>query len=412
MSRFRLRNFATLGLSLALHMLVYYYFSDSAEYARLSGVLKSDLPSFIFISLAISVLAFFLSPKPAFLYVLFLCRFFLLYLVSIPLGPLILPKIVLMCVLALEITSYLSPPMAQVAACAATAIFALEQGQKSAWNIVIPQLPPRGLVFLLAFPSLVILLNTYAVALDAMNRKHRERIAQLNDGYKGLMETNVSLQEYAILREDQTLEEERKRYSREVHDSIGYTLVNIILMNKAALKQGTDLAEETRGIFADTIDQAQTGLDETRSALRLLREQRIERPQLRELIRRIQDSLTRSHVEVSFRLDSIFGLGYMPPTFGDKLDAIIYRIIQQSISNAIIHGNADRIDIRLYYKRESLEILIKDNGKGADAIEYGIGIQGMKERLAEVGGMVEIENSRLGFKLSIQVPLGQEHEED
>jgi two-component system sensor histidine kinase UhpB len=81
--------------------------------------------------------------------------------------------------------------------------------------------------------------------------------------------------------------------------------------------------------------------------------------------------------------------------FGELLDATVYRIVQESLSNAVRHGNPNRIEITVRaHPDHSIGIRVVDDGGGlkANGRPGGYGIIGMQERVATLGGILEVGN--------------------
>ncbi len=95
----------------------------------------------------------------------------------------------------------------------------------------------------------------------------------------------------------------------------------------------------------------------------------------------------------------------MPWSLGESIDSTIYRIVQEGITNAIRHGNASEIAIHLSSDGSKVAVTISDNGSGAGEIKEGIGLAGIRERLASVRGGLSAGNRAGGFQLYAWVPL-------
>lgn len=91
-------------------------------------------------------------------------------------------------------------------------------------------------------------------------------------------------------------------------------------------------------------------------------------------------------------------------SFGEDEEEVIYRIIQESITNSIRHGKADRVRIRITREYNIVTITIRDNGIGAASIEPGFGLTHMKERLEMLGGKIEVDGSD-GFCVVAEIPI-------
>jgi signal transduction histidine kinase len=77
------------------------------------------------------------------------------------------------------------------------------------------------------------------------------------------------------------------------------------------------------------------------------------------------------------------------------------------MTNAVRHGRATRILVSIDYQEGELHVSISDNGTGSKEIIEGFGILGMKERLAELNGRIDIMESPQGFALTARLPVGR-----
>ena len=83
----------------------------------------------------------------------------------------------------------------------------------------------------------------------------------------------------------------------------------------------------------------------------------------------------------------------------------IYRIVQEGITNAIRHGNAAEIAVNLSFDGKKIGVAVRDNGSGAGEIKEGIGLAGIRERLARFAGELSVGNSAGGFVLYAWIPF-------
>ncbi|MCD6397029.1 MAG: sensor histidine kinase, partial [Spirochaetaceae bacterium] len=215
-----------------------------------------------------------------------------------------------------------------------------------------------------------------------------------------LTDANIGFQSYVNNLEIQTLIEERKRVSREIHDTVGYVLTNIIMMMEAASLLTDENIKKRNKILLTARNQAQKGLAETRAALRHLRSEKIVKAyginMIEELVSVFQQA-TGIDIKVEY--------GNLSGFTNDRIDAIIFRTIQEGMTNAFRHGMATIIRINFWISENILHLTIHDNGIGANEIIDGIGVAGMRERISDIGGSLEIRNVDDGFKINADIPL-------
>ena len=85
----------------------------------------------------------------------------------------------------------------------------------------------------------------------------------------------------------------------------------------------------------------------------------------------------------------------------------VYRLIQESLTNAYRHGRADYVDVAMSWETDDELVLLRvsDNGRGALSLSPGNGLTGMRERVAELGGSVVWQSSPgRGFDIGVDIP--------
>jgi signal transduction histidine kinase len=347
--------------------------------------------------LLLSVFQFVFFRDRLTLHALFFLRLVLFMVATYPLGASSTMRTVLLSALAFEAAIYL-PAASGIAVAAIAILFSLF------WT-----LSPGGGFFqvslerslaILFYPILVTALAAILTRLQMLATERENLNVQLRTAGARLVETNIKLLDQIAKGEEQTRRLERDRISRELHDTIGYTLMNIIAVLKASVELSKKDGEKTREFLVQGIEQAQKGLAETRQALREMRSTAEDHPSIVRTISRLAEAFKETHIRVTVHF------GNIPWLFGDQVDSIVYRIVQEGITNAIRHGNASEIAIHLAVDAGRVLVTINDNGCGAAAIADGIGLAGIRERLREVQGDVSAENIRGGFRLFARIPIG------
>ena len=212
---------------------------------------------------------------------------------------------------------------------------------------------------------------------------------------------NHRLQEYVKNSGEEIVKKDRLRFTSELHDSCGYVFTNIIAVTEAAMSFSRMKPEKARNTLQIIRDQAQQGLHRTRETLHMIRE--------------LQDPASGS-IDTVYEMKTIFqevtGIqvdiesGNMKHDYGPTINTVLTRIVQEAFTNSIRHGQASRILINFWEFPECLTMTVSDNGIGARHIVKGIGLAGMEERLAAVGGAMEVFSPEDGgFRLKVTIPL-------
>ena len=203
-------------------------------------------------------------------------------------------------------------------------------------------------------------------------------------------------------------EDERRRLSRELHDEIGQTLTALrieISHAQAAWKAGS-LAVPAR------LEQARSLAEKTVRTVRnislLLRPSLLDDLGLEPALQwQAEDFSRRSGIRCSFSEE---GLEEALP---DTLKTCVYRVVQEALNNCQKHAGATEVQLRLRQTGQTLAVQIEDNGRGFAADQSGnpagragLGILGMKERVASLGGSLKLESAEgKGTRLSLILPL-------
>jgi PAS domain S-box-containing protein len=207
---------------------------------------------------------------------------------------------------------------------------------------------------------------------------------------------------YARAREAATLEE-RARLARELHDSVTQSLYSIALFAEAARRLAMagelETVQEHLGELGEAARQA---LKEMRLLVYELRQPALARAGLVGALReRLETVERRAGVEVEF---SVEGEGKPSP----EVEEGLYRIAQEALNNALKHAHADSVRVRLRLAADSVELEIRDDGRGFDPAEStgGLGIPGMRERARALGGEFGISSAPgEGTAVRVRIPL-------
>ena len=206
----------------------------------------------------------------------------------------------------------------------------------------------------------------------------------------------------ALRRVVEAQELERRRLARELHDETGQALTSILLGLKALEERTGDEAsraatEELRGLVVSTLQ------DVRRLAVEL-------RPTALDdfgLVAALE-RLTASFAEQT-GISVDFQTALADERLPEEVETALYRIVQESLTNVVKHARARRVSILLARKEGSVKAVVEDDGRGFDPAEQagdGFGLVGMSERLALLGGRLEVESDAdAGTTIAAEVPV-------
>ncbi|ANX13707.1 histidine kinase [Fictibacillus arsenicus] len=201
-------------------------------------------------------------------------------------------------------------------------------------------------------------------------------------------------------------EEERKRVSREIHDGPAQLMANVLirseLLEKIYTEKGTDAA---RAEIKDLRVMVRDSLKEVRRIIYDLRPMALDDLGLVPTL----DKYLRNVKERSRKTVELHALG-QSRRFPTKMEIAIFRLIQESVSNAVKHSDANLIEVKLEFTQKFISLYIRDDGKGFDmskpAKSNSFGMMGMRERVELLEGTLKVK-SRLNYGTSvyIQIPI-------
>ncbi len=187
-------------------------------------------------------------------------------------------------------------------------------------------------------------------------------------------------------------DDERRRIARELHDSTAQSL-SALEMNMSLLEPAMgDVAMQR--IVAETRQIARDCCLELRNISYLLHPPLLDEVGLPFAIEWFADGFQkRSAIHVSLALDQGF------PRLESEVETTLFRIVQEGMTNIYRHSGADRAWVTLSFREGQITLEIRDNGRGlasSDPSAGGVGFAGMRERLAQLGGKLEVRSSPYG----------------
>ena len=199
-------------------------------------------------------------------------------------------------------------------------------------------------------------------------------------------------------------EEERRRISRELHDEVGQSMLVIRLYLEMLRSNLPAAASELAPKLDETQQLAEQTIQEMRRLISALSPNVLENLGLPASIRQLVSNFRRTF-EGEVRLQ-MSGLDDLPQ--GTQI--MLYRLVQECFSNVIKHSRAGSVVLRVGRKNGKIHLQVRDDGVGFDLSKAGrkqdsFGLSGMKERVALLGGDIQIQSSPgKGTKVGIAIP--------
>jgi len=247
------------------------------------------------------------------------------------------------------------------------------------------------------FPILVlgsIIRDEYEEKINAQNLydKLRQREEELK-------KANKDLESYANTIEEITLLRERNRISREIHDNVGHAL-STIMIQLAALSNIIPLNPKKAIEMSDNLAKfTDDSLQNVRAAVRSMKPREFEEYEgLVSITEMVKNFEKLSGIRVNLRFSDKFW------SLNSDQTMVIYRLIQEFLSNSIRHGKATEVNMFLNFMERSLRIYMKDNGIGCSKIHEGVGLKSIRERVKVWGGNMEYYSKEgEGFEIAATI---------
>lgn len=246
-----------------------------------------------------------------------------------------------------------------------------------------------GILLTSLFLALVLFLIHHQLLTDQVRERLRAETAQRN-----LSARLLTLQD-----------EERRRFARELHDSVGQHL--------AAIKMAIEMLHRKLpgdAIVIDCIKLSEDAISETRTISHLLHPPLLDEAGLNSAIRWFVEGFAkRSGIQVNLQIPD------PGKRFEDSVELVLFRALQESLTNVHRHSGATEADVGLAILGNHITLTVKDNGRGMpasvlqdlkeDGTAGGVGLAGMMERIREIGGRLEIKSNSQGTEIVARVPV-------
>jgi signal transduction histidine kinase len=227
----------------------------------------------------------------------------------------------------------------------------------------------------------------------------KERQAQ-----EQLTKANARLREYALRIEELATVQERNRIARDIHDSLGHSLTVFGIHLEGALRLLRSNPEKAAELLSEIKQLNTKTLQEVRQSITALRSDPLQERSLSEAIADLMREFQKS-TGVLPRFDN-----QLKSMLSRDLDVVIYRIVQESLTNIRKYARATEVDIAIIQSTQDLQIMIADNGQGFDLTQNttGFGLQGMRERALALMGKLEIITApNQGCRVMATLPLSE-----
>ena len=251
----------------------------------------------------------------------------------------------------------------------------------------------------------------YAASYQTIDEQNGIRMFMLRDLTRQFQTQQILNQNTMMKSVIKAQEDERKRISRELHDSVAQEMLSSLIdlrvlkymnIDSEALKK----IEQTEGSLMRLLDDIRHLSVELRPAT--LDDLGLE-------------AAFRTHfkwIEKNYGMVVRFTAELEAKRYEDEIETVVYRICQEAVFNALKYANTDLVTVRLYEDYKKLKLQVTDNGSGFDLNNLdpqgtGLGLYGMRERAELVGGRLSIQSKiGKGTKINLEIPLISKFKKD
>lgn len=228
----------------------------------------------------------------------------------------------------------------------------------------------------------------------------RQRTSELNTANQNLGDLSARLMHLQ--------DEERRRIARELHDSVGQTLA-ALSMNLAAVTTDIERLKQTANTLSDSAALVDDMSKDIRTISYLLHPPLLDEAGLSSALTwYIQGFSERSKIKVDFDMPSGFG------RLSRELETAVFRVVQECLTNIHRHSGSPTAKVRITHDDGHVQVIVEDKGKGIPVEKRaqitrsgtpGVGVRGMRERLRQLGGEMDIQSeSGKGTKIIVRLP--------
>lgn len=214
----------------------------------------------------------------------------------------------------------------------------------------------------------------------------------------------------------QLQDEERRRIARELHDSTGQSLAALVIHLSAVSAKLSEIDSSATELLREAIMLSQQASDQVRTLSYLLYPPTLDYAGLKSALEWYIDGFTqRSKVKVD--LDVSIG----PARLAENVERTLFRIVQESLTNIFRHSGSETASVRVTRNSAGVRLEVADTGRGipSDVLaalnssggQMGVGVRGMRERVRQLGGWLQIKSGPDGTTIIVNLPTHVEAHE-
>jgi PAS domain S-box-containing protein len=206
---------------------------------------------------------------------------------------------------------------------------------------------------------------------------------------------------------------ERRRIARELHDCLGQYLTSLkINLYQLSTEASDDPVARTKKAewLSECLEMVERCLTETRTLSHLMHPPLLDEAGLASAIRwYVEGFVKRSSIEASLSLPPVL------PRLRSNMELALFRVLQESLTNVHRHSSCSSVEVTIEVNAAEVSLKVKDNGSGIaptrlrslreGSAEVGIGLAGMRERVRDLGGHLDLESDATGTSVTAVMPI-------
>jgi PAS domain S-box-containing protein len=259
------------------------------------------------------------------------------------------------------------------------------------------------------------------IATDLTGQKKRaQELADANEALRNEVAQRQRAEE-ALRREENSLrqlsarlltlqDEERRRIARDLHESTGQKVAALCLDLTLAMQLAVQLPPSAREALQQSVALAEEITADIRTMAYLLHPPLLDEVGLRSAARWYVDGfIRRSRIDVDLELPSKL------PRLPAEVEIVLFRVLQEGLTNVHRHSGSPTASVRFLLRDQHIELQIEDHGEpthrqsqrllSQNVQLMGVGIRGMRERVRQLGGSLEIKSTRAGTTVLASLPI-------
>lgn len=241
-------------------------------------------------------------------------------------------------------------------------------------------------------------------------RDSEARLRRANEELESLVQSRTAMLRHLSVRLMRVQDEEHRRIARDLHDSLGQDLA-IAKMNLEQVKRSGTTQQEP--FLSAALESIERSLAETRTISFLLHPPLLDEVGFASAARWYADEFARrSGIEVQLKLQE--GADRLP----SSVEIALFRILQESLTNVHRHSGSKSVEISLSVSEKQAVLTVHDFGRGMppefvkrsgpNGSLAGVGLNGMRERVTDLGGSFAIQSSSEGTAITAALPISKE----